>query len=358
MALRCFGYCLASQSRAATRSRVPTAMANAHKFSTSQLAVCPNVPRSQETTGPMIPDRTAAALPAKLPRARPRVCRCFFFTHSFKPLLSGGLGAGAGALPPPPVSASTRVEIAMQMAVGIDAMVIPCSRNRVQMRSASVVSECLTDSVDLGPEGCSIRGEGFKPCLPFKLGVREYTLELSGSISNLSLYFNVVGFRQFSMLPSEVSFDLGFSVVDTRQLCQVVCLFISHSRHCLFEPSQLSSGLGDTHDVNWLIINRRQGGLNLFCALTCAVGYAGEVLEFDVIKVARVIVDTVGAQLISTVHFLIKGINQALLLGLKFGERLDDYLRAFYHVFMGEPTLYIIDDCSLQRPRFIRRLSA
>ena len=28
------------------------------------------------------------------------------------------------------------------------------------------------------------------------------------------------------------------------------------------------------------------------------------------------------------------------------GERLHDYFRAFYHVFMGEPTLYIIDDCS------------
>ena len=28
------------------------------------------------------------------------------------------------------------------------------------------------------------------------------------------------------------------------------------------------------------------------------------------------------------------------------GERLHDYLRAFYHVFMGEPTLDIIDDCS------------
>ena len=28
------------------------------------------------------------------------------------------------------------------------------------------------------------------------------------------------------------------------------------------------------------------------------------------------------------------------------GERHHDYLRAFYHVFMGEPSLYIIDDCS------------
>ena len=146
--------------------------------------------------------------------------------------------------------------------------------------------ECLTDSVDLGPEGCSVRREGFEPCLSLKLDVREYSLELSDSVSNLSLHFSVVCFRQCSVLPGEVSFDLGFSVVDTRQLCQVVCQLISHSRHCLFEPSQLSSGLGDPHGVDWLIINRRQGALNLFCALTCAVGYAGEVLKFDVIKVA------------------------------------------------------------------------
>ena len=30
-------------------------------------------------------------------------------------------------------------------------------------------------------------------------------------------------------------------------------------------------------------------------------------------------------------------------------ERLHDYLRAFYHVFIGEPTLYIIDDCSARK---------
>ena len=123
-------------------------------------------------------------------------------------------------------------------------------------------------------------------CLSSKLDVREYTLELSDSVSNLSLHFSVACFRRFSMLPGEVSFDLGFLVVDTRQLCQVVCQLISHSRHCLFEPSQLSSSLGDPGGVDWLIINRRQVGLNLFCALTCAVGYAGDVLEFDVIKIA------------------------------------------------------------------------
>ena len=143
------------------------------------------------------------------------------------------------------------------------------------------------DSVDLGTEGCSVRGEGYEPCLSFKLDIREYTLELSDPVSNLSLHFSVVCFRHILMPPGEVSFDLGFSVVDTRQLCQVVCQLISHSRHCLFEPSKLSSDLGDPRDVDWLITNRRQGGLNLFCATTCAVGYAREVLEFDVFKVAR-----------------------------------------------------------------------
>ena len=89
----------------------------------------------------MIPDRAAAALPAKLARARLRAWRCFF-THSFKLLLSDGLGdgAGAGTPSPPPIRASTRVEIAIQTAVRMNAIVIPCSRKMVRMRSASVVS--------------------------------------------------------------------------------------------------------------------------------------------------------------------------------------------------------------------------
>ncbi len=31
------------------------------------------------------------------------------------------------------------------------------------------------------------------------------------------------------------------------------------------------------------------------------------------------------------------------------GERLHDYIRAFYQLFEGEPTLYIIDDCSAMK---------
>ena len=33
--------------------------------------------------------------------------------------------------------------------------------------------ECLTDFVDLGPEGYSVRREGFEPCLSLKIDVRE-----------------------------------------------------------------------------------------------------------------------------------------------------------------------------------------
>ena len=116
-------------------------MAMAHKFSASQVSVFPKIFKSQETIEPMIRGRAAAALPAKLARSRPRARRCFF-THFFKLPWSDGLGdgTGAGTLPPPPVSASTRVEIAIPAAVKMHALVIPCFRKRVRMRSASVLS--------------------------------------------------------------------------------------------------------------------------------------------------------------------------------------------------------------------------
>ena len=140
--------------------------------------------------------------------------------------------------------------------------------------------ECLTDSVDLGPEGCSVRGEGSSlACLSSSMSestlssfLIRFRISLCISVSSLSVSFDAPGRGVFQPR------------IFGRQLCQVVRQLISHSRHCLFEPSQLSVGLGDPHGVVWLIINLR---LNLFCALTCAVGYAGEVLEFDVIKVAR-----------------------------------------------------------------------
>ena len=212
-------------------------MAKAHTFYASQVAVFPNVLKSQETIEPMIPGRATAALPAKLARARPRACKCF------SPTLSNR--SCQVALEPAPAHFPTTGE---RKHKGRDRHA-NCCENRCDSNSlltkqgAHVLSqcgvfmeeppECLTDSVDLRPEGCSVRGEGFEPCLSFKLDVRDYTYEISDSVSNLSLYFSVVCFRQFLMLPGEVSFDLGFSVVDTLQLRQVVRQLISHSRHCL-----------------------------------------------------------------------------------------------------------------------------
>ena len=231
-----------SQSRAATRCRVPTAMANAHKFSASQVAVFPNILKSQETTEPMIPGRAAAALPAKLARARPRACRCFFHPL-FQTALVRWLGSRRRRTSP---TAGERKH------KGRDRLA-DCCENRCDCKSlltkqgANALSqcgvymeepsECLTDSVNLGPEGFSVHGEGFEPCLSFKPYVREYTLELSDSVSNLSLHFSVVCFRQFLMLPGEMSFNLGLSVVDTRQLCQVVRQLISHSVIAFFSPA-------------------------------------------------------------------------------------------------------------------------
>ena len=68
-------------------------------------------------------------------------------------------------------------------------------------------SECLTDSVDLGPEDCSVRGVGFEPCLSFKLDVREYTRKLADSVTNLSLQFSVVCYRYFFDAPGRDVFQ-------------------------------------------------------------------------------------------------------------------------------------------------------
>ena len=163
-------------------------MAKGLKLSASQVAVFPNVLKSHETIEPMIPGRAAAALPAKLARACPRACRCFFH-----PLFQTALVRWLGSRRISPATS----ERAMPMAVRIDAMVIPSSRNRVRMRSASVVSSlrsCLHVSRILllwdRTEGCSVREEGFEPCLPFN-SMSESTLSSFLIRSQISLCISV-----------------------------------------------------------------------------------------------------------------------------------------------------------------------
>ena len=233
-----------------------------------------------------------------------------FFHPLFQTALVRLLGSRTGALPP--VSASTNVEIAMPLAVRIDAMVISCSRNRVRMCSASVVSSwrsrlnvsrilLIWDRPDMTLDVYRGRKTTIQQQQQLIWDRRvALFVERASSLACLSSSMSESTLSSF-LIRSQISLFISVSCVSVSfrcsrarclstsdfHLCQVVCQLISHSRHCLFEPSQLSSGLGDPHCVDWLIINRRQGALNLFCALTCAVGYAGEVLEFDVIKVAR-----------------------------------------------------------------------
>ena len=72
----------------------------------------------------------------------------------------------------------------------------------------------FTNSVELGPESCYVRGEGFEPRLYFKFEVRALSLKLFYSISNLLLNFGVVSFRQFFALPGNVLLDFGSPVLD------------------------------------------------------------------------------------------------------------------------------------------------
>ena len=97
--------------------------------------------RSQDTMLPMIPGRTAAALPASLARTWPRAWSVFF-AHSPRPPLSDGGGGGVTVLPTdvPPVRARTRVKIAIPIAVRMLTSVTPYSGKKVRRGSASVVS--------------------------------------------------------------------------------------------------------------------------------------------------------------------------------------------------------------------------
>ena len=66
-----------------------------------------------------------------------------FLIHSFKPFssLGGGSPPPDVAVPPPPGNnASTSTLMAIQIAVSMEAIVIPCSLNRVRIFSANEVS--------------------------------------------------------------------------------------------------------------------------------------------------------------------------------------------------------------------------
>ena len=64
----------------------------------------------------------------------------FDLTHSFKPFSSLGGGPPETAPPPPGNNASISTPMAIPIAVSMEAIVIPCSLNRVRIFSPNEVS--------------------------------------------------------------------------------------------------------------------------------------------------------------------------------------------------------------------------
>ena len=89
----------------------------------------------------MIPGRASAALIPNRPN-RDAKALSLFLIHSFKPFSSlGGCPPDAVAAPPPPDNnASTSTPMAIPIAVSMEAIVIPCSLNRVLIFSPDEVS--------------------------------------------------------------------------------------------------------------------------------------------------------------------------------------------------------------------------
>ena len=90
---------------------------------------------------PMIPGNASAALIPNQPSSDANALSLFLI-HSFKPFssLGGGSPPDAVAVPPlPGNNASTSTPMAIPIAVSMEAIVIPCSLNRVRIFSANEV---------------------------------------------------------------------------------------------------------------------------------------------------------------------------------------------------------------------------
>ena len=90
----------------------------------------------------MIPGRASAAFIPNFPSSDAKALS-FDLTHSFKPFsyLGGGPPDAVAAPPPPGNNVSTSTPMAIPIAVSMEAIVIPCSLNRVRIFSPNDVSQ-------------------------------------------------------------------------------------------------------------------------------------------------------------------------------------------------------------------------
>ena len=113
----------------------------AHRFCDTQPTTSLALLSIQLIIPPIIPGTTSAALiPNQLNSDASALS--LFLIHSFKPFLSlgGGPPDAAAAPPPPGNNASTSTPMAIPIAVSMEAIVIPCSLNRVLIFSLDEVS--------------------------------------------------------------------------------------------------------------------------------------------------------------------------------------------------------------------------
>ena len=104
-----------------------------HRFCNTQPTTSFAPLRIRLIIPPMIPGRASAALIPNLPN-RDAKALSLFLIHSFKTFSSLGGGSPPYATEPPPPTTST--PMAILIAVSIEAIVIPCSLNRVWIISA------------------------------------------------------------------------------------------------------------------------------------------------------------------------------------------------------------------------------
>ena len=113
-----------------------------HRFCDTQPTTSRALLRIQLTIPPMIPGNASVALIPNQPN-RDASALSLFLIHSFKPLPSLGGGSPPDAMVPPPPppgnNASTSTPMAIPIAVSMEAIVIPCSLNRVRIFSAKEV---------------------------------------------------------------------------------------------------------------------------------------------------------------------------------------------------------------------------
>ena len=115
----------------------------AHRFCDTQPTMSFSLLRIQVIIPPMIPGNASAALIPNRPN-RDASALSLFLIHPFKPFssLRGGEPPpdSAAAPPPPGNNALTSTQMAILIAVSMEAIVIPCSLNRVRIFSPNEVS--------------------------------------------------------------------------------------------------------------------------------------------------------------------------------------------------------------------------